>query len=108
MHCRSTKAVAHTTTINFAVAMIGTLFLVFTIGSVVRSGNPLAPLAIGAVLMAMVYAGGHISGAHYNPAVPIRRRIDLREAVAYWIARSSAACWDRRSSLLSPRCIRIR
>jgi aquaporin Z len=75
---------------KFAVEMIGTLFLVFTIGTAVRSGNPLAPLAIGAVLMAMVYAGGHISGAHYNPAVTlavlVRRRIDVRDAVGYWIA----------------------
>jgi aquaporin Z len=75
-------------TVKYAVEMIGTLFLVFAIGTSVRSGNPLAPLAIGAVLMAMVYAGGHISGAHYNPAVTlavlIRRRIEIREALGYW------------------------
>ncbi|MEY4385987.1 MAG: hypothetical protein RLY20_1270, partial [Verrucomicrobiota bacterium] len=47
---------------------IGTFFLVLTIGLV--SGD-LAPLAIGAALMAMIYAGGHISGAHYNPAVTV-------------------------------------
>jgi aquaporin Z len=87
---RSTKAVAHTTAMKYAVETIGTLFLVFTIGTAVRSGNPLAPLAIGAALMAMVYASGHISGAHYNPAVTlavlVRRRIDIREAFGYWIA----------------------
>jgi aquaporin Z len=87
---RSAKPVAHPTAMKYAVEMIGTLFLVFTIGAAVRSGNPLAPLAIGAILMAMVYAGGHISGAHYNPAVTlavlVRRRIDVREAVGYWIA----------------------
>ena len=73
---------------KYATEAIGTLFLVFTIGAAVRSGNPLAPLAIGAVLMAMVYAGGHVSGAHYNPAVTVavlvRGRIGLREAVGYW------------------------
>lgn len=76
--------------VKYATEAIGTLILVFTIGAAVRSGNPLAPLGIGAVLMAMVYAGGHVSGAHYNPAVTlavlVRRRIDLREAIGYWIA----------------------
>ncbi|HKP41736.1 MIP/aquaporin family protein [Mycobacterium sp.] len=87
---RITKPVAHPTAMKYAVEMIGTLFLVFTIGASVRSGNPLAPLAIGAILMAMVYAGGHVSGAHYNPAVTlsvlVRRRIEVREAVGYWVA----------------------
>ncbi len=51
--------------------LIGTFFLVLTIGLVVATGSPLAPLAIGSVLMVMVYMGGHISGAHYNPAVTL-------------------------------------
>lgn len=50
---------------------IGTFFLVLTIGLAVASGSDLAPLAIGASLMVMVYMGGHISGAHYNPAVSL-------------------------------------
>jgi len=87
---RSHKPVAHPTAVKYAAEMIGTLFLVFTIGTAVRGGSPLAPPAIGAILMAMVYAGGHISGAHYNPAVMlavlVRRRIDVREAVGYWIS----------------------
>jgi len=51
---------------------IGTFFLVLTIGLAV-AGAPagFAPLAIGSVLMVLVYAGGHISGAHYNPAVTL-------------------------------------
>jgi aquaporin Z len=48
---------------------IGTFFLVLTIGLTVLSGLAWAPLAIGSVLMVMVYMGGHVSGAHYNPAV---------------------------------------
>lgn len=75
---------------KYAVEAIGTFFLVFTIGAAVRGGSPLAPLAIGAALMAMVYAGGHISGAHYNPAVTlavlVRGRIALRDAIQYWVA----------------------
>ncbi len=58
---------------KYLVELIGTFFLVFTIGNVVippGAGN-LAPLAIGAVLMVMIYAGGHISGGHFNPAVTL-------------------------------------
>ena len=51
------------------VEFIGTFFLMFTIGMAVATAGPLAPLAIGAALMVMIFAGGHISGAHYNPAV---------------------------------------
>lgn len=50
---------------------IGALFLVFTITATVLSKAALAPLAIGASLMVMVYAGGHVSGAHFNPAVTL-------------------------------------
>jgi aquaporin Z len=74
---------------KLAVELIGTFFLIFTVGASVRSGAPLAPLAIGAVLMVMVYAGGHISGGHYNPAVTmaalVRGRISLVHATWYWI-----------------------
>jgi aquaporin Z len=74
----------------YLTELIGTFFLVFTVGASVLTGTPLAPLAIGAILMAMVYAGGHISGGHYNPAVTmavlIRRRITVADAVAYWVA----------------------
>ena len=52
--------------------------------------GPLAPVAIGLALAAMVYMGGHISGAHYNPAVSfgllVRRVIDLRTTLLYWTA----------------------
>lgn len=66
---------------------IGTFFLVFTVIGAVSSGNPLAAVGIGAVLMVMIYAGGHISGAHYNPAVSIaafvRGRLEAAELGAY-------------------------
>ncbi len=66
---------------KYIIEFIGTFFLVLTIG---LTGDP---LAIGAVLMVMVYAGGHISGAHYNPAVTlavlIRGRINVSEAMVY-------------------------
>ena len=70
---------------------IGTFFLVLTIGMVVIDGVPagFAPIAIGSVLAVMVFAGGHISGAHYNPAVTLaihlRGKIGMNEAIAYWV-----------------------
>jgi aquaporin Z len=80
----------HPTIRKVVVEFIGTFFLVFTVGATVRSGAALAPLAIGAALMVMVYAGGHISGGHYNPAVTLaalaRGRIDPTDAFYYWIA----------------------
>lgn len=70
--------------------LIGTFFLVLTIGLTVLGGTPFAPLAIGSVLMVMVYMGGHISGAHYNPAVTLaiwsRGAIPAGQVVPYWIA----------------------
>ena len=56
---------------RYITELIGTFFLVFTIGMVVIGGSPMAPIAIGSALMVMIYMGGHISGAHYNPAVTI-------------------------------------
>lgn len=71
---------------------IGAFFLILTIGCTVIPGAPgvIAPLAIGAALMVMVYAAGHISGAHLNPAVTlavfVRGRCDAKDVVPYWIA----------------------
>jgi aquaporin Z len=58
---------------KYVVELIGTFFLVLTIGLVViePGAGAFAPLAIGSVLMVMIYAGGHISGGHYNPAVTL-------------------------------------
>ncbi len=50
---------------------LGTFFLVLTIGFAVASGTAYGAFAVGGVLMALVYLGGHISGAHYNPAVTL-------------------------------------
>ena len=85
---------------NYLTEFIGTFFLVFTIGLAIHSGSPLAPLAIGSSLMIMVYMGGHISGAHYNPAVTLavamRNKLPLSEMVPYWISQllgALAASW---------------
>ncbi|HZC52975.1 MAG TPA: aquaporin [Mycobacterium sp.] len=79
---------------KYAVEAIGTFFLAFTVAMSVLSGSVYTPLAAGAVLMVMIYAGGHISGGHYNPAVTmavlVRRRISIGDAVGYWIAQIAA------------------
>jgi len=82
---------------KYLTEFIGTFFLVFAIGMVVLKGKgDFAPLAIGATLMVMIYAGGHISGAHYNPAVTlailIRGKISIAEAVGYMVVQVLAAC----------------
>ncbi len=56
---------------KYLVEFIGTFFLVFTVGCAVFSRTSEPAIAIGFVLMVMVYAGGHISGGHYNPAVSL-------------------------------------
>ncbi|KUJ36287.1 porin [Streptomyces sp. NRRL F-5122] len=75
---------------KYVTEFIGTFFLTFAVGVAVLSGSTFVPLAAGATLMVMIYAGGHISGGHYNPAVTlaamVRRRIGIRDAVAYWVA----------------------
>lgn len=56
---------------KYLTEFIGTFFLVLTVNLTVMGQVPMAPLAIGASLMIMVYMGGHISGGHYNPAVSL-------------------------------------
>jgi aquaporin Z len=56
---------------KYAVEVIGTFFLVFVVAAASFAGSVFTPLAAGATLMVMVYAGGHISGGHYNPAVTL-------------------------------------
>ena len=76
---------------KLAVEFIGMFMFIFTVGMATESANKsgaiLAPLAIGSVLMVMVFAGGHVSGGHYNPAVStavfLRGRIQANEYFAY-------------------------
>jgi aquaporin Z len=56
---------------KLVVEFIGMFIFMFTVGMATEKAGAgvLAPFAIGFVLMVMVFAGGHISGGHYNPAV---------------------------------------
>jgi aquaporin Z len=83
---------------KYVVEFIGTFFLVFTVGMTVKSPDVaqyVAPLAIGSALMIMVYAGGHFSGGHYNPAVTLgvtlRGKCTWNDAIPYWVAQFVAA-----------------
>lgn len=56
---------------RYVTELIGTFFLVLTIGATAVAGTASAPLAVGSMLMVMVYMGGHVSGGHFNPAVTL-------------------------------------
>jgi aquaporin Z len=77
---------------KYLTEFIGTFFLVFTVGMTVidPGAGALAPLAIGSALMIMIYAGGHVSGGHYNPAVTLavwlRGRCPTSDVAPYWIS----------------------
>ncbi len=82
---------------TYVTELIGTFFLVLTIGitGIGGAAGVIPPLAIGAALMVMVYAGGHVSGAHYNPAVTLgvwlRGRLAAKEVGPYMLAQVAGA-----------------
>ena len=79
----------------YLTEFIGIYFLVLTIGFTVLGGTPFAGLAIGGSLMVMVFMGGHVSGAHYNPAVSIacamRKKLPWSEVPPYIAAQLAGA-----------------
>lgn len=82
---------------KYFVELIGTFFLVLTVGcTVIGAGaGVIPPLAIGSALMVMVFAGGHVSGGHYNPAVTLgvwlRGRCETRDVLPYMISQIAGA-----------------
>ena len=82
---------------KYITEFIGTFFLVLTVGCTVVPGTAgvIAPLAIGSALMVMVYASGHISGGHLNPAVTLavwlRGRCDTKDVLPYMLSQVLAA-----------------
>jgi aquaporin Z len=82
---------------KYMVEFIGTFFLVLTVGCTVigNGAGALAPLAIGSALMVMIFAGGHISGGHFNPAVTLgvwlRGKCEVKDVAPYMISQIVAA-----------------
>lgn len=82
---------------KYLVEFIGTFFLVFTIGMtvIVPGAGAMAPLAIGSILAVMIFAGGHVSGGHFNPAVTLgvwlRGKCPAGDVVPYLAAQTAAA-----------------
>lgn len=79
------------------IEFIGTFFLVLTVGctGIPKDPSVIPALAIGASLMVMIFAGAHISGGHFNPAVTLavwlRGRSDSRTAIPYMISQALGA-----------------
>jgi aquaporin Z len=77
---------------KYIAELIGTFFLVLTIGCTVigNGAGAFAPLAIGSALMVMIFAGGHISGGHFNPAVTLgvwlRGKCAAKDVAPYMIS----------------------
>ncbi len=80
---------------KYLVEFIGTFFLVLAVCMAGSKAGNFAPIAIGVTLMVMVYAGGYVSGGHYNPAVSlavyIRGKLPAMEMVGYWIVQIAGA-----------------
>lgn len=92
--------------------VIGTFILVFTICMVSLGNFPNAALVIGASLMVAVYMGGHVSGAHYNPAVSLglwmRGKLPSKDLVPYWVSQligavaASLLAWSIHGKTFAP------
>src|SRR5213595_2548908 len=95
---------------KYIAEFIGTFFLALTIGcTVIGAGSGvIAPLAIGSALMIMIFAGGHLSGAHYNPAVTlgvwIRGRCDGKDVIPYMVFQVIGAAL---AAAAVARCLRV-
>ncbi|HLF60291.1 MAG TPA: aquaporin [Acidimicrobiia bacterium] len=87
---------------KYIAEFFGTFILVF-LGSLAILGNlatggPVlitVGLGFGLALLAGIWAVGHVSGAHFNPAVTLamllEKRTSFSDAIGYWIAQFAGA-----------------
>ncbi len=77
-----------------AMEAAGNFVLVFAFGVAIATHSWFAPLLIGAPLVAMFYSRNRVPDAYYNPsltfAMLIRRRIAMRDALAFWLIQSGS------------------
>lgn len=98
---------------RYVTEFIGTFFLVAVI--CLTTGNFLAPIAVSSLLIALIYMGYSVSGAHYNPAttlaILILKKISFKEASIYVLVQLAAGCagafvyffvWGRNSGFPRP------
>lgn len=75
---------------KYAVELVGTFCLLLTVSVAVCVADPVVVVAVGVVLMAMIYMGGRRVGTHFNPAITLAALLwggmALREATRYWCA----------------------
>ena len=96
------------------VEFIGTFFLVLTVGltALKTPEGVIPPIAIGAILMTMVYAGGYISGGQYNPAVTfgvfVRGAMSVADSALYIVAQLLAGLPPRAWRPFSKAALRLR
>ncbi|HEY7563520.1 MAG TPA: aquaporin [Acidimicrobiia bacterium] len=81
---------------KYLAEAVGTFILVFvgsmSILAAAATGGPalvIVPLGFGFGLLAAIYAVGHVSGGHFNPAVTLAMWLDRRtttsDLIGYWI-----------------------
>jgi len=75
---------------KYVIEFVGTFLFVLSIIGIVQDASALIPLYIGIALTTLVYMGGGISGAHYNPTVTLaiflNKKISSRDALGYIIS----------------------
>jgi aquaporin Z len=86
---------------KYVYEFIGTFFLVAVVAMVIVQPGAapagFAPIAIGTVLAVMIFAGGHVSGGHYNPAVSLavyvrgdKQAFSFGNMIGYWVVQMAA------------------